>query len=145
MKHDQTQELSEEKFLRLTGVKRFTFAKMVEILKDADKQKKARGGRKNKLSIENQLLMALEYLREYRTYFHIGQSYGISESSAYKAIKWIEDTLIKHPDFALPGRKTLLKSDHEYEVICIDVAESPIERPKKNKGTSTLARKSDIP
>lgn len=116
---------------------------MVEIIKDADQQKKARGGRKNKLSIENQLLMALEYLREYRTYFHIGQSYGISESSAYKAIKWIEDILINHPDFALPGRKALLKSDNEYEVICIDVAESPIERPKKNKGSFTQERKRD--
>jgi hypothetical protein len=145
MKYDQVQGIGDEKFRRLTGVRRATFNKMVEILRTADCQKKARGGRKNKLSIENQLLMALEYLREYRTYFHVGQSYGISESSAYKAIKWIEDTLIKHPDFALPGRKALLKSDQEYEVICIDVAESPIERPKKNKGISIQARKSDIP
>jgi transposase len=145
MKYDQIQELQEEKFRRLTGVKRSTFDKMAEILKLADQQKKARGGRKNKLNIENQLLMALEYLREYRTYFHIGQSYGISESSAYKAITWIEDTLIKHPDFALPGRKALLKADNEYEVICIDVAESPIERPKKNKNISTQERKRDTP
>jgi transposase len=144
MKYDQIQELTEEKFRRLTGIKRTTFNKIVEILASADQQKKARGGRKNKLTIENQLLMALEYLREYRTYFHIGQSYGISESSAYKAIRWIEDTLIKHPDFALPGRKTLLKSDKEYEVICIDVAESPIERPKKNKSISTQVRKRGI-
>ncbi|MDR0404848.1 MAG: transposase family protein [Oscillospiraceae bacterium] len=28
------------------------------------------------------LLMALEYLREYEAYFHIGSSFGISESSA---------------------------------------------------------------
>ena len=144
MKYDQIKEISEEEFRRLTGVKCSTFNKMVEILKDADQQKKAKGGRKNKLNIENQLLMALEYLREYRTYFHIGKSYGISESSAYKAIKWVEDRLIKHPDFALPGRKALLKSDHEYEVICVDVAESPIERPKKNKGISTQARRKDI-
>ena len=112
MKYDQVQELTDEKFYRLTGVKRFTFNRMVEILKRADEQKKAKGGRKNKLSIENQLLMALEYLREYRTYFHIGNNYGISESAAYKAIKWIEDTLIKHPDFALPGKKELLKAAH---------------------------------
>lgn len=143
MKYDQIKELVDEKFRRLTGVKHSTFDKMVEILKEADQQKKARGGRKSKLSIENQLLMALEYLREYRTYFHIGQSYGVSESSAYKATRWIEDTLVKHPDFALPGRKSLLKSDHEYEVICIDVAESPIERPKKNKGNFTQERKRD--
>ena len=75
--------------------------------------------------------MALEYIREYRTYFHIAKGYGVSESSSYKTIKWIEDTLIKHPIFALPGRKALLKSDMEYEVILVDAAESPCERPKK--------------
>ena len=144
MKYNQIKELTDEKFRRLTGVKRSTFDKMAKILRDADKQKKAKGGRKNKLIIENQLLMALEYLREYRTYFHVGQSFGISESAAYKTIKWVEDTLIKHPDFALPGRKALLKSNQEYEVICIDVAESPIERPKKNRSISTLARRRDI-
>ncbi|KJV53708.1 DDE superendonuclease family protein [Orientia tsutsugamushi str. Gilliam] len=77
--------------------------------------------------------MALEYLREYRTYFHIGQNYGISESSAYKAVKWVEDTLVKHPNFALPSRKTLMKSNMNYEVVLIDATESPIERLKKTK------------
>ena len=123
--------LSDEQLRRLTGVKRSTFDKMIEILEEADKKKKTKGGRRNKLSMENQLLMALEYIREYRTYFHVSQSYGISESSCYKGIKWIEDTLIKHPDFALPGRKALLKSDMEYEVVLIDATETPIERPKK--------------
>lgn len=131
MKYEQVKLLSDEQFRRLTGVKRSTFEKMVKILEEANKKKKAKGGRKNKLTIENQLLMGLEYIREYRTYFHVSQSYGISESSCYKAIKWIEDTLIKHPDFALPGRKALLKSDMEYEVILIDATETPIERPKK--------------
>ncbi|KJV51716.1 DDE superendonuclease family protein [Orientia tsutsugamushi str. Gilliam] len=79
--------------------------------------------------------MALEYLREYRTYFHIGQNYGISESSAYKAIKWVEDTLVKHLNFALSGRKAIMKSDMNYEVVLIDATESPIERPKKNKNS----------
>ena len=144
MKYDQIKGLEDEKFRRLTGVKRPTFYKMVEILNDADQRKKSRGGRKNKLSIENQLLMTLEYIREYRTYFHIGQSYGISESSAYKAVKWIEDTLIKHPDFALPGRKALVKSDIDYEVILIDATETPIERPKKDKNISTQARRKGI-
>lgn len=131
MKYEQVKILSDEQFRRLTGVKRGTFDRMIKILEEADKKKKAKGGRRNKLSMENQLLMALEYIREYRTYFHVSQSYGISESSCYKGIKWIEDTLIKHPDFALPGRKALLKSDMEYEVILIDATETPIERPKK--------------
>ena len=133
MKYNQIKDLDSEKFRRLTGIKYSTFSKMVDILKEADHKKKSRGGRKNKLSIEDQLLMALEYIRECRTYFHTSQSYGISESSAYKGIKWIEDTLIKHPDFALPERKALPKSDMDYEVVFIDATESPIQRPKKTK------------
>lgn len=119
MKYDQTKGLSDEQFRRLTGVKRSTFKKMQEILKEADQRKKIRGGRKSKLSIEDQLLMALEYIREYRTYFHVATNYGISESVAYKIIRWVEDTLIKDPVFALPGRKALLKSDMEYEILLI--------------------------
>jgi hypothetical protein len=78
--------------------------------------------------------MALEYLREYRTYFHLGRSYGLSESACYRACRWVEDTLIKSGKFSLPGKKALLKSDMEYEVILIDASETPIERPKKKFG-----------
>ena len=91
---------------------------MTEILTNAHQTKKSRGGRHNTLTVPDMLLMTLEYLREYRTYFHISQSYGVSESTAYKTVKWVEDTLIKHPSFSLPGRKALLKSDVDYEVIC---------------------------
>ena len=111
MKHDQIEEFSDGQFRRLTGVKRSTFKKMIEILREADHKKKTRGGRKSKLSLENRLLMTLEYIREYRTYFHIATSYGVSESVAYKIVRWVEDTLIKDPVFALPGRKALLMSD----------------------------------
>jgi hypothetical protein len=141
MKYLQIKDLKDEQFRRLTGVKRTTFARMLSILQAAEQKKKAKGGRKNKCCLEDQLLMSLEYLREYRTYFHIGQSYGVSESSAYKTIKWVEDTLVKHPDFALPGRKALLKSDVDYEVVLIDVTETPIERPKKDRNIITPARK----
>lgn len=131
MKFEIVKGLDEEKFRRLTGVKRMTFDKMVSILDQSVKERKTNKGRKKKLSIENMLLMTLEYIREYRTYFHISQSYSVSESNAYQTVKWVEDTLIKHPDFALPGRKALLKSDMEYEIVLIDASESPIERPKK--------------
>lgn len=60
------------------------------------------------------------------------QSYGISEGSVYKGIKG-KNTLIKHPDFALPGRKALLKNETDYEAVLIDATESPIERTKKAK------------
>lgn len=133
MKFDMINDLDDEKFRRLTGVKRTTFKKMTLILEQSNKDKKINGGRKNKLSTENMLLMTLEYIREYRTYFHVSQSYGVSESTAYKTVRWVEDTLIKHPDFALPGRKALLKSDVEYDIVLVDATETPIERPKKTK------------
>ena len=145
MKYDQIQKLSDEKFRRLTGVQHPTFLKMLEILEDAEKNKRRKGGRRPKLCLANQLLLTLEYLREYRTYFHIAQDYGVSESSAYKTVRWVEDTLIKHPTFSLPGRKELLKSDVQYDVILIDASETPIERPKKNKSTFTQARRKDTP
>ena len=43
---------------------------------------------------------------------------------------------------SLPGRKALLKSDMEYEVILVDATESPIERPKKSKHDTIPGRKS---
>ena len=144
MRFEKVRNLDEEKFRRLTGVKRNTFNEMIKILQEAEIKKRKLGGPQHKIIIEDRLLMALEYLREYRTYFHISQSYNISESACYRIIKWIEDTLIKSKVFSLPGRKALLKSDNEFEVILIDATESPIERPKKNKKITTQERKKDI-
>ncbi|KIC77150.1 putative transposase for insertion sequence element IS702 [Neochlamydia sp. TUME1] len=145
MKFEIVKDLDDERFRRLAGVKRTTFNKMVGILDQSIKNRRVNSGRKKKLGLENMLLMTLEYIREYRTYFHVGQSYGVSESTAYKTIKWIEDTLIKHPDFALPGRKALLKRDVEYDVILIDATETPIERPKKGKNTFTRKKEKAYP
>lgn len=36
---------------------------------------------------------------EYRTYFHIGQSWGVNESTAYRTIRQIEDILIQEENF----------------------------------------------
>jgi len=69
----------------------------------------------------------------------------VSESNTYKTVRWVEETLIKHPDFALPGRKALLKSDMEYDVILIDATETPIERPKKSKSIFTREKRKSTP
>ena len=142
MKYEKIAEYSEEKFRRITGVRRTTFEKMVEILRKGYAEKHRRRGRTPKLSIEDLLLATLEYLREYRTYAHIAASFGIAESNIYRGIKWVENTLIQDGTFSLPGRKALLKSDREYEVVLVDATESPIERPQKNKNITILERKS---
>lgn len=144
VKFEQIKEERQDAFRRLIGIKRTTFDEMTTISSEADKLLKAQGGKPNKLSIEDKLLMTLEYLREYRTYFHISRSYEISESACYRnIIRWVEDTLIKDGKLSLPGRKALLKSDVEYEVVLIDATETPIERPNKNKNTFILAKRRD--
>lgn len=144
MKYEIIKGYKEKQFRRITGVKRSTFEKMVEILRKSYAEKHRRRGRKPKLSIEDQLLAALEYWREYRTYAHIAASYGIAESNIYRSIKWIEDTLIKDGTFSLPGKKDLLKSDASYEIVLIDATETPVERPKKNKENTIPGKRKDI-
>ena len=131
MKNKNISSLSDSVFRRRTGVKKKTFTLMIKIIEEFDnKNKKIR--RPKKLSIEERLLMTLEYLREYRTYFHISQSYEISESTCYENIKEIENILMKSNKFNLPKRKEKLLSEDKLEVFLVDATETPIERPKKN-------------
>jgi hypothetical protein len=95
MRFESVKELKGEAFRRLTGVHKSTFEAMAALLFTAKCKQKAAGGKPNTLGIEDQLLMMLEYWREYRTYFHIAQSYGLSASAAYRNIKWCENTLAK--------------------------------------------------
>ena len=142
MKYETLASYSDEKFRRITGVKRVTFEKMLEILRHNFILKHAKGGRKPKLPLEDMLLAALEYIREYRTYAHIAASYQIDESNIYRMIRWVEDTLVRAGTFSLPGRKALLKNDMKYEVVLVDATESPVERPKKSKDITTQVRRS---
>ena len=121
-KYKELEEFSEKQFRRLTGVQRGTFEKMVAVLLESQQRRYRKAGRKGTLSIEDKLLMALEYLREYRTYFHLGRSYGVSESACYRACRWVEDVLIKSGVFSLPGKKELLKSDIDTEIGENDLA-----------------------
>ena len=135
--------LNDEKFRRKTGVKKNTFEVMVKIVRKSEQARKKLSGRPNKLSYEDQVLMTLEYLREYRTYFSIGEIYEISEANAYKIIKRIEDILIKAREFKLPNRKEIYE-DLDIQIVVVDASESSIERPKKSKENTTLARKRSI-
>ena len=145
MRYEQTNKLTEENFRRLTGVKRETFQKMTEILTVAETAKRKKGGHKSKLTVENMLMLTLEYLREYRTYFHIAQDFEVHETTAIRVSRWVEDVLIKDGTFSLPGKKALPESNIEYEVIRVDATESPVERPKRGRKNGIPARKRDIP
>lgn len=125
-------------FKRLTGVRPATFLEMCQALKTHLSVR----GRKPKLCREDRLLLTLMYWREYRTFVHIGQTYGLSESAVCRTVHAVETALLRSNQFTLPGKKALTKSDFSFEVIVVDATECPIERPKKNNGTGTAARRS---
>lgn len=142
---DKLKTINNAELLRLTGINDIIFNKILEILKTEELKKFKKGGIPNKLSLENRLLMTLEYWREYRTYFHIAKSYGISESTCFRNIKWIENTLIKHPDFQqLDGQKSLLNNNFKDKTVIIDVTESTIQRPKKDKNNIIREKRKNI-
>jgi hypothetical protein len=143
MRYENIKTYKSEDFRRLTGVKPETFAVMIAVLSEAYAVKHGRGGRLSKLCIEDMLLATLGYLREYRTYAHIAVDFGISESNLFRAVRWVENTLIKDGRFHLPGKKALMKSEAAYRVVMVDATEIPCERPKKNSGNGTAARRND--
>jgi hypothetical protein len=63
MKFEIVKDLGDEKFRRLTGVKRTAFLKMILIIKQSSKGEKINVGRKNKMSIENMLLYHLPKIK----------------------------------------------------------------------------------
>lgn len=141
MRYETIEPLKETDFKRLTGVQRETFDKMLKVVEKGLRT----FGRPAKLSRADQLLMTLMYWREYRTEFHIAQSYGISEATVCRTIRKVENALVRSGKFRLPGKKTLQASDTVFEVVLVDVSKQPIERPKKAKNGITAAKRSIIP
>lgn len=135
-------------FKRLTGVKRSTFGKMVEVVKEhrALKRKHPTKGAPPKAAVEDQLLMLLMYYREYRTFLHTATSYGYSESQGWRIVRKMEDILIQSGVFRLPGKKALVHLESGVlGKIVVDVGESPVERPKKSSGATTVAKRKSTP
>ena len=128
MKHIDSKKLSETQFKRYTGISWSTFYVMVEQLQ---KQVPAKG-RPSKLSLEDQVLLCLSYWGEYRTLFHVATSYGVSEPTASRIVRHVEDCLIQSNLFNLP--KNLPTGEGiDWNVVIVDATEIPIQRPKKTE------------
>ena len=129
MRYEQTKKLSNREFKRLVGVQRRTFDEMVKVLRDAASLKQTRGC-PQKVAWEDQVLICLQYWREYRTYFHIAQDWLLSESTVCRIVHRVETTLVSSGKFRLGGKKSLLTSSQKPKTVVMDVTESQIERPK---------------
>lgn len=144
-KYSELMRIKPKSFKRFLGVSEETLVKMVEVYKEYEINKKlgqGKGGRKG-LCSEDKVLLMLGYYREYRTLEHIGFDYGVSEATASRIVRDVESALLGSGKFSLPSKRALYESEIELEYIAIDTTECPIQRPKKNKKSTTVGRKSD--
>jgi hypothetical protein len=72
---------SDATFKELFGVKKEIFKKMLDVLTDAREKRRRKGGPRPTLSVGDQLLLTLQYWREYRTMAHLAYDYGIAKST----------------------------------------------------------------
>ncbi len=136
---------SDADFKRYTGIQKATFSAMLDAMRQHEAAKR-KSGRPSDLSLESQILLALTYWREYRTLYHIGMDFGIHESSASRIVHKVENVLISSGQFDLPRKLPRGEPDDtNWSAVIIDATETPIERPKKTKATTTVVKRSDIP
>jgi hypothetical protein len=145
--HDTT-NLKPSEFKRLTGVTRDIFNLMVNSVHDHISLRLTKRGNISTFSIQDQILIMLEYYREYRTFFHIASSYHVHESTISRIVSKIESILIKDTRFSLPSKKSLEQGDSggiHIQAIIVDATEIPIQRPKKTniKNSTTQVKRND--
>jgi len=133
--------MNRKQFKRRTGIYPEVFAAMEAVLVEREASKK-KSGRPAALSRGAQLLLTLEFWREYRTYTHLGDDWGIHETTVQRTVERVEATLIASEQFSLPGKKVLKDAGTVHELIVVDASEVPCERPKKTSDGGTAGRKS---
>lgn len=113
---------------------------LLEILANSDTPEvneyhvsQSNAGRPPKLDRAEQLLVALQYWREYRSYFHIAQDWNVSEATVCRIVHRVETVLMNSGRWPILGKKQLVRGFGNPDLILIDVTETPIERPKKGQ------------
>ena len=132
-------------FTRLVGVSFGTFQIILEKLENEITRFKhqkpmRRRGLKSSLTIADQLLLTLIYLRQYHTFLQLGEMFSISESYAHKRYSFISQRLMKALD--LPNDKTLTAENLK---LVADVTEQESERPVSGQKSYYSGKKSDTP
>lgn len=141
---ERINNLKEEQYQKIFGIKKNTFDKMLEILNSSYIELHSQGGKKPKLSVLDKLIIMLDYYREYRSMENIAFDYGVVKSTICDSIKWVETVLIKDGTFSLPKKRILQEENIEIDAVLIDATECEIERPKKNKKVGTQEKRKNI-
>ncbi len=136
-------KLNDNDYQKFLGVTKSVFDMMLKVLNEEYRCRHQRGGRPlRSLSITDKLVIMLQYYREYRTMAHIAFDYSVSKSTVCESIKWVEDTLVKSKEFALPSKRKLMEAG-KINTVIVDVTECEIERPKKKQKDYYSVKKRD--
>ena len=138
---ERARNMKPANFRRHYGVHLETFNQMIATYQHAQTTKR-KSGRPAGLTLEEQILFTLEFWREYPTLFHHGFEWGIHETTALRTIQRVEKALIESGQFALPSKRAL-RENLEFQVVAVDVAETPVERPKKSNDGFTAVKRND--
>ena len=141
---ERVMKMPRKQFKRRTGVYPETFAEMESAFEQWNALKK-RSGRPAALTTGEQVMLALEFWREYRTLSHLAEDWEIHESTAQRTIERVENALVQSGKFTLSGKKSLVKTETVWTAVLVDVAEVPCERPKKSNERGTAGRKNATP
>jgi len=129
-------------FRRLTGL---TVEKFDELLQNLtllyneaeekrlykpNRQRAKGAGRKQRLSLEDKLLMLLMYYRLYTTHEFLGFIFNFDDSNVGRQINYIQPLLAKI--FRIPTRRIKLSEEQLLEIF-VDATEQQIQRPKRKQ------------
>lgn len=132
-------------FTRLVGVNYGTFQIILqkveaEITRYRQQNPMRQRGRKSSLTVADQLLLTLIYLRQYHTFLQLAEMFSISESYAQKRYTFISKRLLTALD--VPDEKSLTA---ENLTVIGDVTEQEIERPLKKQKSYYSGKKKGTP
>lgn len=137
---ERLNKLSYTKFVRLLGVGRVIFNKMVQVIeKELTNKHCNHKGRKPKYGAREMVLIFLLYIKQYNAMEDYAFEWNISKSVICEYIHFVLETLLKNKNFTLMGGKSTRNDRSENRLL--DVTEIRIERPKYNQKSKYSGKK----
>ena len=101
---EHVQSSNDKDIQRYYGVPISVLQKLVDVAREFGRSETR--GRPNKLTVEEQVLLTVQYWRQYLPQHALGKLFGVSEATACRIIEAVEKAIIKSGKFNL-DKKTI--------------------------------------
>ena len=106
---ESVNKLSEAEFYERFGVGSVFFGVLLDRLKEYREKQRVKGGRPNRLSVFQSLVIFLLYTRQYMTQTILADIMGVKKWDVSRAYHWTQDALLKNGCFHLIGNRKVGK------------------------------------